>query len=233
MNEQDLEWQRYHSTLPDGGPWYAETNLDHFIAEPWNAVSSLFFLIPAVYWAIRIRGHVKEQIFLACCIPLLVIGGMGSTLFHAFRSSYYLLVMDFLPIAILTFSVSIYMWQKVTQRWWLTVIIALTAIGLRLLLFRSGYFSHHTSINISYAISGTMILVPALIVLIRTRFYRVKSFLLALGMFAVALFFREADAAGMFSLPMGTHFLWHTACAVGAHYIADYLYHFRQRYAKI
>jgi hemolysin III len=224
MNEHDPVWERYYNTLPDGGPQYTETDLSHFIAEPWNAVSSLLFLVPAFYWLWKIRGRIKENYFIAFCVPLLVLGGLGSTFFHAFRSSYLLLLMDFLPIAVLTFAVSIYMWKRVLGSWPLTALITLTGLSLRLFLFNFVKVSHHTAINISYVISGMMILIPALIVMWRTRFYRISSIILTVVSFAIALFFREVDARGLFPLPMGTHFLWHAFCAAGAHWLADYIY---------
>lgn len=44
---QTTNW--FDQRLADGGPLYTETNLDHFIAEPWNMVSSLLVIIPSLY----------------------------------------------------------------------------------------------------------------------------------------------------------------------------------------
>jgi hypothetical protein len=228
--QDTLIWKRYYTTLPDGGPFYTETNTGHAIVEPWNALSSLAIVIPAVYWAIRIRKNIRDNLFIAFCIPLLALGGIGSTLFHAFRTSRFLLIMDWLPIVILSFAVSLYLWQKVTKRWWLTALIAVTGILIRYFLFRSATFSHHTAINIGYVISGAMIFIPALLVQARTGWFKAGILALSLALFGLALFFREADASGMFGLPMGTHFLWHIASGAGTLFLASYLYHIsRQR----
>ena len=224
MNDT-LAWKKYYTTLPDGGPFYTETNTDHYIVEPWNALSSLAIVIPAIYWLIRIRKNIKDNLFIAFCIPLLALGGTGSTLFHAFRSSSFLLVMDWLPIVILSFAVSMYLWQRVTKRWWLTAMIGAGGFTIRYLLFRSATFSHHTSINIGYFISGLMIFLPALIVLVRTQWIKWWMLAVSVSLWGIALFFREADASGMFTLPMGTHFLWHIFSGIGAFFLADYLYH--------
>ena len=223
--QDTLVWKRYYTTLPDGGPFYTETDVDHFIVEPWNALSSLAIVIPAIYWAIRIRKNIKEDPFIAFCIPLLALGGIGSTLFHAFRTSPLLLIMDWLPIVILTFAVSLYLWHKVTKRWWLTALIGVVGLLIRFLLFRSAAFSHHTSINIGYVISGTMIFLPSFMVVMRTKWYKAGMLVLSMTLFGLALFFREADASGLFDLPMGTHFLWHIASGVGALFLANYLHH--------
>lgn len=224
----DVEWMRYHQELADGGPQYAETNLSHFIVEPWNAVSSLFFLIPAIYWAIKIRGKVKEYGFIAYCIPLLTLGGLGSTFFHAFRSSPFLLMMDVLPILILTLSVSTYFWHEVFKNWWLTIFTVVLAFVLRRLVVDIPYFSKHTAINISYAIGGVAIFLPILIVLFKNNFQRLNTVALSIILFVLALFFREIDARNLHIFPMGTHFLWHLSSAVGAFFLADYLYYFKR-----
>ena len=229
MQQDTIVWKRYYSTLPDGGPLYTETNPESFIVEPWNAWSSLALVVPALYWAYRIRKDIRNNMFIAFCIPLLFLGGLGSTLFHAFRSSYFLLLMDFLPIIALTFAVSLYLWHRVTKRWWLTALIALVGLGLRFLLYRNGWFSHHTAINVSYAISGTMIFLPAFIVVVRTRLFKLGTLVFSLLLFGFALFFREVDARGLFGLPMGTHFLWHIACGIGALFLADYLYYINRK----
>ncbi|HYG38982.1 MAG TPA: ceramidase domain-containing protein [Cytophagales bacterium] len=223
MQRQDIEWLRYNISLADGGPYYAETDPHNYLVEPWNAFSSLFYLIPAIFWAIKIRHHLKENLFLAYCIPLLILGGLGSTLFHAFRSSSILLYMDILPILLLTFSVSTYFWQKVYNNWWLTIFTLLLCFLIRLLSFTLD-LPIHTLTNIAYAINGVVIFLPIVIVLIRNSFQRVKIILFSILLFATALFFREIDARSFEGLPMGTHFLWHIFSAAGAYFLAEYLY---------
>jgi hemolysin III len=224
MTDQSIEWQKYNTSLADGGAKYSETNIANYIVEPWNAVSSLIFLIPAIYWAICIRKTIKENLFLAYCIPLLVAGGLGSTLFHAFRTSPFLLILDVLPIMILTLSVSGFFWFKLTQNRWITLAIVFFAFVLRRLVVDTEIFSNHTGANISYFISGATIFIPVLIVLVRTGFYKASSIILSILMFILALFFREMDAWENPFLPMGTHFLWHLFSAIGAYLIAKYVY---------
>ena len=61
----------------DGGQLYKETDFSRPIVEPWNAVSSLAILLPAVYWAFKIRNNYRKYPFLALCLPLLFMGGLG------------------------------------------------------------------------------------------------------------------------------------------------------------
>lgn len=227
--EPGIAWQRYHVSLKDGGALYAETNLDYFIVEPWNALSSLFLVIPAVYWAIKLKNRYRDFPFIACCIPLLFLGGMGSTLFHAFRASPFFLYLDVLPAALLSFTLGIYFWKRVSGNWWLAGGMALFIILCRLLV--SSHFPSHTAANLSYALTGMFIFVPLIWLLYRTRFGGSQLIFMAILFFAISLFFRETDAWEVQVFPMGTHFLWHIFSAAGAFYLAEYLYLFESTHA--
>jgi len=225
--------------MPDGGPVYAETNLHSLIAEPWNAISSLAFLVPVIYWAIRLKGKYKEYPFLTICLPLLFAGGIGSTLFHAFRYSRYLLWMDVLPIAILTLLVSIYFWYKVLPKTWMVAVIVIVSVAIRFLLFSRRFLTleGHITVNIAYFITGFMIFLPSLIILIKSRFLGVWQLTLACLFFIISLTFRQIDNLEPPLLPMGTHWLWHVTGAVGSWLLGNYLYiindlSFKKQYNK-
>ncbi len=160
----------YNHSLSDGGPIYTETNPDHWIVEPWNAISSLMIVIPAIIWLFKIRGQFKDYRFLIFAIPLMVLGGTGSTLFHAFRVSQFFLFMDVLPTAILTLSLSIYFWVKVFKRWWYVFFVIIISFAFRFLLF--GKLPSHAAINISYAITGVITGLPLLFLLLTHGFTR-------------------------------------------------------------
>ncbi len=210
----------------DGGPVYAETNLDAIIAEPWNALSSLFYLIPAIYWFMKLKGKYGSYPFLTFSIPLLLLGGIGSTLYHTFRSSQLLLLMDVLPIAILTLAVSIFFWTKVFDHWWKAIFgVIIPVYILQLLINR--FIQPPLSINISYFIIGLNIFIPLLIILRRTDYEKAGIVYLAILFFIVGLAFRELDTYMAKFIPMGTHFLWHAFTAIGAFFIGDYIYFYR------
>jgi hypothetical protein len=209
----------------DGGPIYAETNLDHFIAEPWNAISSLAIVLPALYWAFYLRFQFKKYSFIYFGIPLLIAGGIGSTLYHAFRSSSFFLVMDVLPTAILTLSVGIYFWVKVLPKWWQSLFIVVPVTLGRFWLFQ--LLPGELAVNISYFLTGTLIFFPVLLYLIKTRLKHVIDILLSVSSLSISLVFRERDQVLTDLFPMGTHFLWHILSGVGAFYLARYLYKIR------
>lgn len=217
----------YNQRLHDGGPVYMETDLDQYIVEPWNAISSLLIVLPAVYWLFRIGKDYRNYKFLIYAIPLMVLGGTGSTLFHAFRASRFFLLMDFMPQAILTISLTVYFWIKVFRKWWYIFFIIMLSVGLRYLIFSVFELSPFMSINVSYTITGVLVGLPVLILLKRTRYHRLRDVVLTIVFFITAIVFREMDARDIPFLPMGTHFLWHAFTGLGGFYILSYLYHFR------
>ncbi len=219
--------EELHGLLPDGASYYAETNPANFVLEPWNAISSLAFLIPVIYFMIKLRGQYKAYPFIMYCMPLLFLGGIGSTLFHAFRYSSWLLWLDVIPIAVLTLSVSVYFWIKILKRKWLIFVIVPLFVALRLFVY--GYLDFSGAINLSYLITGAMLFVPGLLYLKKTEFYYAKGLLGAVIFFVAAIIFRRIDFLGTVIMPMGTHWLWHISCAAGAFYLAYYLYHVENR----
>ena len=215
----------FDHTLMDGGPVYTETHPGHLIVEPWNAVSSLLIVLPAIYWFFIIRKNWQNYKFMLYAIPLMIIGGTGSTLFHAFRISRIFLFMDFVPPAILALSLSIYFWIKILKRWWYVFFIILPTFFLRFLLF--GKLPQHTAINVSYIMTGIITGLPLLILLFRTRFFKINYVIYSILLFMVAILFRELDTRKFEYFPMGTHFLWHAFTGAGGWFILAYLYAFR------
>jgi hypothetical protein len=208
--------------LPDGGPVYHETDLDQFIVEPWNALSSLTFLIPVIYLLFRLRGRYREYPFLMYwAAPLMTIGGLGSAIYHAFRVSKFFLFMDVIPIALLTLSVSIYFWNKILPHWGYIVLIIGGSILIRFLAF--GYLEGSPAINLSYFITGLMIFLPAVIFLFKTDFYQIKDLIFSAIFLIAALFFRYADDWETQFFIAGTHWLWHIFTSAGAFSLAVYL----------
>jgi len=214
-------------TLPDGGPVYTETDTSRFIVEPWNAFSSLFIMVPAIIWLIKIRREQTKYQFIFMCIPLMILGGLGSTIFHAFRASEFFLVMDVLPSALLSVVLSLYFWIKVLRKWWLAVIIIVLSLASRMLLWDT--LPMTSAINFSYAITGVVTALPMLIILFRTSFRNWEYVGFTIAFFILALVLREQDPYPYRLLPMGTHFLWHIFTGFGAYTILAYLYGFRNR----
>ena len=215
--------------MPDGGPVYTETigNLDRLLVEPWNAASAALFVVLVLVWVVRLRGKFREYPFLSCCLPLLLAGGIGGTLYHAFRASRVWFLMDVIPILALGVAASVYLWVRLRPRWW--VVIAL--LGAYVAVNRVAFFSAlraglpvHWAINLHYASLAAFIVLPTFLVLVRTRFRDAGWVYTALVLFAIAWFCRIADTLRPPLLPMGTHWLWHTFGAFAVAALAEYFY---------
>lgn len=201
-----------------------ETHLGpgHLIVEPWNGFSSLLMLIPAMYWIYRMQKDGLKNGFLWLVILLVIMGGLGSGLFHAFRVSAFFLYMDIIPTGLLTMALAIYFWIKVLKKWWVVFFIYTPLLTSRFLFWNR--LPDFLAINLSYFLSGVSIGLPLIIYLFKTGF---KGWHLVTGgilSFAVALAFRQLDSYAISFLPMGTHFLWHTFAAAGTFFILDYLF---------
>ncbi len=217
----DTAWYDQH--LPDHGPVYMETDPGRFIVEPWNALSSLLIVIPALIWLYRIKGQYRENLILIFAIPLIILGGLGSTLFHGFRFSPFFLFMDIIPSAILVLTLTIYLWLKILKSWGFIFLIMIPLFSVRFLFW--GSLPHHLAINISYFISGFAAALPLVVIMFRTRFRKWKAVAAVIVSFILALVFRELDTFPVKVFPMGTHFLWHAFSGLGAYFILDYLYY--------
>ncbi|WP_038029192.1 hypothetical protein [Thermonema rossianum] len=210
--------------MADGGPVYRETLMataGQLPVEPWNALSSLALCVPAVYWFLRIKESLRRTPVLFSCCVLLLLNGIGSTLFHAFRVSEWLLWMDVLPALLLTLVLAGYFWRvylQDTKRWWLAM------GGFLLLMLASGRVLHGSwYVNMQYLIRGLFLLLPAWGILQKTRFMAWRALAIAGFFLSLSLGFRLLDKITVEWLPMGTHFLWHLMSAVGAWFLGKYL----------
>lgn len=209
----------------DGGPIYAETPHQlvdgQWLIEPWNAISSLLILAPAIYFLIHAWGSLRKNWFLALCIPLLLLGGTGSTLFHAFRIEPLFLSLDVWPTAMLFLAVSAYFWAKVFGNWWMALLTMALVVLFTLGIFQ--WFPPGFRTNWAYFLRGLAFFLPMVITLVRTRFKEGAWIVLGLLAFGLALIFRYLDHASQEILPMGSHFLWHAFTGLGGFLIAEYL----------
>lgn len=208
--------------LLDGGRFYAETNPDYWIVEPWNAISSLTFFAPVFYWYHKLKNRFFEYPFLTYCMPLMFLGGLGSTLYHAFRASSFLETLDVLPILILTASLSIFLWIKILPHWWYIFLLIIPYFLLRQLVFShipSGYTT-----NLDYLMRGITMFLPAYLLLKKMNYRDAYLLGMVVFFFTLALCFRYLDQTLAFWMYMGSHWLWHIFTSAGSFYLAEFLY---------
>lgn len=217
---------RLQERAPDGGPYYVETpeNLEGFtgLAEPFNAVTASFFVFIVLFWVWRLRGRYALYPFLASCLPLLFVGGVGGTLYHGLRSWIGYFLMDVVPIYLLGLLIALYFWFRLGPKF--THLLGLLAATSLLQLLGHWQLPRQWAINLSYAMLAFMITLPLVVVAVRTRGQAVGWLLSAILAFAVAWFCRIADTFRPPLLPMGTHWLWHTFGALTTAFLAEYLY---------
>lgn len=206
----------------DTGPVYAETLAGRFPVEPFNTLSNLVFLFILVYWGVRVYKQPGEHRFLAWCLPVLGIGWVGGTLFHATRSHEVWLLMDWVPILLLCFAAVVYFIFKLIKpvKYRLLVfgsILALSA-GMRWLPVPAGYH-----ITIDYIISAATVLTPLIWYLKVTNWVHGEWIAGAVISFCIAILFRFLDSRQDF-MEIGTHWLWHLFGGVSVFLIFKYIY---------
>lgn len=232
MNISDnIDQQSY---ILDSGPLYHEFHYDAWIHEPWNAISSLFFLVPVIFWLWKLRGKYRTYPMISLFLPLLFLNGIGSATYHAFRASDLALLLDWLPAFIMNLLLSWYMWNKVLRR---PVISALMVIGfIFTAIVAIASFAPllgDLAVNLGYLLIGMCILIPSVIYLFRTNFFQWHLLALTFLILGVALLFRSLDypTPNPFPelMPQGTHFLWHITSALAVFTLGFYFKHVRDR----
>lgn len=208
--------------ITDGGPIYTETYAGEWLIEPWNAISSLLYLIPAGYWFVRMRRERRQSRMLSVAILLLFLGGIGSTLFHGFRSHSLFLLLDVLPIQILTLAITVFFWFRVLNSAWLTFAVAAFVVAARFALF--AVLDSTLAINLTYLLNGIFLFLPVIIYLKKTEFRQGKYIAASVLLFMISLVFRQLDPYSGEVLEMGTHWLWHLFSAAGSGFLGAYFY---------
>lgn len=222
-----------NGSLPDGGPRYIETPPDPaapdapFVAEPWNTVTASFFIWIALFWLGRVRGRYRQFPFLVCCMPILLAGGIGGTLFHGTRTQRIYFLLDVIPISLLGLAGAGFMAYRYfgRQRAWLLLgILLFYAVVNRVFFAAFGTTNRQLSINLSYASLAVIVLTPIVLVLWRTRFRYGGWVVVGLVSFAMAWCFRLVDQYSAEYLRMGSHWLWHTFGAISTAAMIRYFY---------
>jgi hypothetical protein len=212
-------------SIPDWGPLYRETDLSRLPVEPWATCSNVVFLAIAVYWAYRIRHQLREQVFIAWCLPVLLVGFVGGTVFHATRSHPVWLLMDFMPIMILCVAGAVHYWRRTGAHWLVVIAGVVGPIALVQSLNFALDLPHDMHINLGYASLSVPIVLPIAWHAIRSRQRAGWLVAGALASFGVALAMRGLDLrASLPLLPMGTHWLWHTFGGISTHLLIAYIH---------
>ena len=219
----------------DHGPRYTETPRDPTApdapvpAEPWNTVTAAFFIVLVLAWLVRLRGRFRQFPFVTACLPILAVGAVGGTLYHATRTRFLYFLMDVVPISLLGAAASCYLSVRLGRNYGMkrVLFIAIGIVGVyaftNFYLFRFIRAEYPTiTVNLSYAMLAVVILIPMLVTLIRTKFRHAWLVWAGLASFGIAWVCRLIDPSS--PLPMGTHWLWHTFGCLATALLFEYFY---------
>lgn len=210
----------------DTGPIYAETLAGRFPVEPFNTLSNLVFFFILVYWSVKVYKNPKENRFLSLALPVLGVGWIGGTLYHATRSHEIWLLMDWVPILLLCFAAVLYFIFKLIRpaayRLALLAAIIAISVALRWLPVPNGYV-----LTIDYVISALTVLIPIFLYLRATKWVHGSWVLAAVLCFGIAIVFRYLDGRQEI-LSFGTHWLWHIFGGISVFFMFKYIYEDKQ-----
>lgn len=181
-----------------------------FWAEPVNAITNIFFILLALMAAKRGVAHSLSirALDIWLLIFLMFSIGVGSGLWHT-HANHWSLLTDVIPILLFINLYLFSLFRRLIQwPWWAVILVWVVFQGLNILsemLVPRG------------ALNGSIMYVPTLIVLLFSVFCvwrldhnRGRELLTNAGVFFVSLSFRIIDSVNCESLPLGTHFIWHT-----------------------
>lgn len=208
----------------DGGPVYKETDLTRFPVEPFNTFSNLIFLLIILYFSFKVYRDPKRHYFLAWSLPVLFLGFIGGTVYHASRSHPVWLYLDWVPIILLCMAASFYFIFKINKpllyRIGIIGLVVLISIGGRRLPVPPSYKE-----SLGYLATAAALLLPLAWYIISTGGRNVRLIIAALGSFTLAIFFRMLDRfVETEVLFMGTHWLWHLFGGISVFFLMSYIY---------
>lgn len=218
--------QNLGTLVGDSGPIYRETILGRLPVEPYNTASNLLFLFIIIYWTIKIYPQFRKYRFIVYFLITLFIGYVGGTIYHGTRSHEIWLLMDWVPIFILSVSGVVYFFRKLSVHWLIMTVLVVFPFILIFVLDNFPTLPLPTRHLIEYSSLAGVILLPIFFYLRKTNWLFKGRILMGLLLFCIAIFFRTIDDTELSNslFPMGTHFLWHIFGSLAVHSIISYLY---------
>lgn len=214
--------------LSDGGPIYAETDLSQFPVEPFNTFSNVLFLAVVLYWYFK-KSEINDPHFrryLNIGLPVLFVGFLGGSIYHAMRSHLVWALMDVLPIYFIALLTSFHFWKLIEAS--LARIIQcflfVTIIPVFTLLFLVPDFSQRQTLIYLFVFIPVML--PAFIDQVQMKWRLKWEFFVPFLFVVMALSFRALDSSDFVkhNIAVGTHWLWHCFGALTSFFVVQYLY---------
>ena len=212
--------QNSHQEVQDGGPIYKETNLENFIVEPFNAMSASLFIFVSIYWFFVFKRDNRKEPFLYTLNIIFIIGGLSGVLYHSLRTNFIFLLFDALSIAVLFILLHFYLLIKIYKSYILPLIFTLILVSMRYIMYE--FMGNKIGINLAYSAFGIYLLMPIILMLIKTKFANFDFVIISLICFITAILFRWWDLD--IPIPMGSHFLWHVYGTISSFFLFKYIY---------
>ncbi len=193
---------------------YCERVGELFLSEPLNLVSSLAFFVSALlvyklYKNKKVTGFGYWPLFY-----LLILIGIGSSLWHCFRNSY-TLALDAMPVFIFLLLFIYLLLRKLLnssfKAFMFVVAFFLFQVGVSYL------FPQILNGSVRHVVNAVVFITLGSLIYKRNPLLR-KDIVLALSLYAFAIIFRSIDNQVCLSFPVGTHFLWHILNATASYF---------------
>jgi len=206
-------------------PVYCEQPLFQHFFEPLNTLTNLFFVLAGIILIFQLKKAKALTLPAIWLSSLLIIIGIGSLLWHLYRSDFTLLI-DLIPIALFIFSYLVAYVLKVTHQ-----------VLFRILLI-AGFFIYAPLITIlvnrlsldflgnggaPYLVSISYLAVIQLFNLWK-KVPVIRQSLVIVIVFFLSLLFRQLDMVLCDQIHFGTHFIWHILNAVTLYLMIRLLY---------
>mgnify|MGYP000642359629 CR=1 FL=1 len=207
-------------------PIYCENSTSFFLNEPVNAITNLLFFISA-FLIFKRKNFYKEfrDPIVKIFFIMIICTGIGSTLFHSFRSGI-THKLDALPIYILFTSLFYSSLRPLLSRGFSflgTIAFLITQIILSQNVTRET-FNLNGSINHLF----TLFIFVVLFFLLKKSVNIIQG-KIAIKIFFGAIIFRIIDLRVCQQFSIGSHFMWHILCAIAVYFSYLFLIECRKR----
>ena len=192
---------------------YCERSGNGFFSEPLNLLSNIAMLVSAylIFLMFRSSGLKNKKYWIFFYLVLLI--GIGSSLWHSFRTSF-THALDAVPIYLFLLTFLYFYLRNFLKT---TFAIVVTALFLAFQVTVSIYLPEFANGSIRHLVNASTFVVLALL------FYRRKKkisidFIIALVAYSLGILFRSIDSAVCKTFPLGTHFLWHIFTPIAVYF---------------
>jgi len=199
-----------NSTLLQAIDNYCERTGPELWSEPLNALTNLAFIAAGIWGLILVRGN-RTGSFAALLAWMAVLIGLGSGLFHTWANGLTKWG-DIIPIALFVFTFTLFVLRRFLGFGWAVSVVLFVAFYAA-----AGFLTYLVPPWLVVATNGSSGYLPAFLAMlvfglwVSARGHPAGKYMLAgAGIFVASVTFRIIDPNVCESMPIGTHFLWHT-----------------------